>query len=181
MTTIISKMLLQIQTNKLLSTVIILLYTLILSVSGEGILCYKCYASQPGHLETDLLCSQFDGSTRFHVLCPSSTLCRKRTIYSNFNSIVVKTVERDCAFQKRTVRIYHEDTGWQNKEEIVSSDYKQGCFIGEDRGGPGRPSEYCYCGHPLCNTSYSIKVITNEHYIFVLTVSSLTIFFKYLF
>ncbi|XP_026671883.1 uncharacterized protein LOC108627630 isoform X2 [Ceratina calcarata] len=154
--------------------------TFTLPVTAEGILCYKCYASQPGHMETDLLCSQFDGSTRFHVLCPSSTLCRKRTIYSNFNSIVVKTEERDCTFQKRSEPIYHEDYGWQNKEEIVSSDYKQGCFIGEDRGGPGGPSEYCFCGHPLCNASHSMK-ITNVHNIFILTVSSLTIFFKYLF
>lgn len=57
-----------------------------MQITAEGIACFKCYASQSGHEKTDLLCSHFDGSPRFQVHCPSSTLCGKRTIYSKFKS-----------------------------------------------------------------------------------------------
>lgn len=65
---------------------LIFLGMIIMPITTEGITCFKCFASQPGHEKTDLLCSQFDGSSRFQVHCPSSTLCRKRTIYSKFKS-----------------------------------------------------------------------------------------------
>lgn len=79
---------------------------------------------------------------------------------------MITTVERDCAPQKRTVLTY-SDNKWQNREEIVTSAYKEGCFIGEDRGAPAGPSEYCFCGHHLCNSSEPIKTI-NMSYIFIL-------------
>ncbi|XP_003690581.1 uncharacterized protein LOC100868515 [Apis florea] len=159
----------QIQSNKILLTAIIFLCMIIMPITTEGITCFKCFASQPGHEKTDLLCSQFDGSSRFQVHCPSSTLCRKRTIYSKFKTSLVTAVERDCAPQKRTVRIY-SDNKWQNKEEIVTSAYKQGCFIGEDRGAPAGPPEYCFCGHHLCNSSQSIETINIYHIFILITV-----------
>ncbi|CAD1477244.1 unnamed protein product, partial [Heterotrigona itama] len=114
--------------NTVSSEYLIFLVAIMMQITAEGIACFKCYASQPGHEKTDLLCSQFDGSSRFQVHCPSSTLCRKRTIYSKYKTSIITTVERDCAPQKRTVPIY-SDNKWQNKEEIVTSAYKEGCFI----------------------------------------------------
>lgn len=77
--------------HKIINTIIsseylIFLVAIMMQITAEGIACFKCYASQPGHEKTDLLCSQFDGSPRFQVHCPSSTLCRKRTIYSKYKS-----------------------------------------------------------------------------------------------
>ncbi|KAF3421183.1 hypothetical protein E2986_08652 [Frieseomelitta varia] len=120
----------QIQSKKTLFIAIVYLFAIMMQITAEGIVCFKCYASQPGHEKTDLLCSQFDKSLRFQVHCPSSTLCRKRTIYSKYKTSIITTVERDCAPQKRTVPIY-SDNKWQNKEEIVTSAYKEGCFIEE--------------------------------------------------
>ncbi|XP_076750154.1 uncharacterized protein LOC143423007 isoform X1 [Xylocopa sonorina] len=154
----------QLRINSLIT--IAFLYTLIVPITMEGIMCYKCFGSQPRYKKTDLLCSQFDGSSRFQVYCPSSTLCRKRTIYSVFKTSIMKTVERDCAPQKRTVRILNNNK-WEDKEEIVTSAYEQGCFIGEDRGVPGGPPEYCFCGDQLCNSSQSIQII-NIYHIFIL-------------
>lgn len=159
----------QIQTKKTLFIAIVYLFAIIMQITAEGIACFKCYASQPGHEKTDLLCSQFDGSPRFQVHCPSSTLCRKRTIYSKYKTSIITTVERDCAPQKRTVPIY-SDNKWQNKEEIVTSAYKEGCFIGEDRGAPAGPPEYCFCGHHLCNSSQSIEIINIYHIFLSITV-----------
>ncbi|XP_003488272.1 uncharacterized protein LOC117237431 isoform X1 [Bombus vosnesenskii] len=156
----------QIQSKKILLIAIVFLFTLIMQITAGGIACFKCYASQSGHEKTDLLCSHFDGSPRFQVYCPSSTLCGKRTIYSKFKTPMITTVERDCAPQKRTVLTY-SDNKWQNREEIVTSAYKEGCFIGEDRGAPAGPSEYCFCGHHLCNSSEPTKTI-NMFYIFIL-------------
>ncbi|XP_076661046.1 uncharacterized protein LOC143364779 isoform X1 [Halictus rubicundus] len=137
-------------------------------ISADGISCFKCYASQPGTEETDLLCSQFDGSARFQVYCPSSTLCRKKTIYYKLKTSLITAVERDCAPQKRTIPIYSDvDNKWQNTEEIVKTAYEEDCFLGEDRGAPGGPPEYCFCSYHLCNSSQSIKAM-NMYYIFAL-------------
>ncbi|XP_033331657.1 uncharacterized protein LOC117223485 [Megalopta genalis] len=159
-------------TFKINSIKIVLIPTILLYVitpiSADGISCFKCYASHPGTEETDLLCSHFDGSARFQVYCPSSTLCRKKTIYNRLKTSVRTAVERDCAPQKRTVPIYNDiDKTWQNKEEIVKTAYEEDCFLGEDRGAPGGPSEYCFCSYHLCNSSQSIKA-TNMYHIFAL-------------
>lgn len=72
--------------NTISSKYLLFLVAIMMQITAEGIICFKCYASQPGHEKTDLLCSQFDESPRFQVHCPSSTLCRKRTIYSKYKS-----------------------------------------------------------------------------------------------
>ncbi|OAD58200.1 hypothetical protein WN48_11363 [Eufriesea mexicana] len=82
---------------------------------------------------------------------------------------IITAVERDCAPQKRTIPIY-SDSKWQNKEEIVTSAYKEGCFIGEDRGAPVGPPEYCFCGHHLCNSSQSNETINIYHIFILITV-----------
>ncbi|CAK9807019.1 hypothetical protein ANTQUA_LOCUS5107 [Anthophora quadrimaculata] len=158
----------EIRSKNILLTTIIFLYTIIIPITAEGVTCFKCFASQPGHEETDLLCSQFDGSSRFQVHCPSSTLCRKRTIYSKFKTSVITVVERDCAPQKRIVPIYNNNK-WQNTEEIVTTAYEEGCFIGEDKGAPAGPPEYCFCSYHLCNSSHSIE-ITNAYHIFLIMI-----------
>ncbi|XP_053984434.1 uncharacterized protein LOC128879379 [Hylaeus volcanicus] len=156
----------------LIAAIFVFLETII-SVNADGISCFKCYATQPGHEETNLLCSQFDGSARFQVLCPSSTLCRKKTIHYKFKSSVITAVERDCAPQKSAVPIYsYIENKWQNKEEIVTTAYEEGCFIGEDRGAPAGPPEYCFCSFHLCNSSKSIQIM-NMYHIFILIATSL--------
>ncbi|XP_017755577.1 PREDICTED: uncharacterized protein LOC108547520 [Eufriesea mexicana] len=155
--------------KKILLIAAFFLYIIIMPITAEGITCFKCFASQPGYEQTDLSCSQFDGSFRFQVHCPSSTLCRKRTICYKFKTSIITAVERDCAPQKRTIPIY-SDSKWQNKEEIVTSAYKEGCFIGEDRGAPVGPPEYCFCGHHLCNSSQSNETINIYHIFILITV-----------
>ncbi|KOC69332.1 hypothetical protein WH47_05996 [Habropoda laboriosa] len=75
---------------------------------------------------------------------------------------VITVVERDCAPQKRIVPIYSNNK-WQNREEIVTTAYKEGCFIGEDKGAPAGPPEYCFCSYHLCNSSQSIETMNVYH------------------
>lgn len=165
----INEMTFQIKSHEVVLTAAICLYTMI-PITADGMSCFKCYASQPGHEHTDLLCSQFDGSARFQVYCPSSTFCMKRTIYHQFQTSVVVATKRDCAPQKSILPIYSKvENKWQNKEEIVKTAYEEGCSIGEDRGAPTGPSEYCFCSFHLCNSSQSIKPM-NVYYNFVLIV-----------
>ncbi|XP_034176400.1 uncharacterized protein LOC117602459 isoform X1 [Osmia lignaria lignaria] len=165
----------QTKSNKvlLITAFFLFLDTIIKPITADGISCFKCLPSQPGNEETDLLCSQFDGSSRFQVYCPSSTLCKKKTIYYKFKSSVITTVERDCALQKNTVPIYNDvDNNWNDNEEIVKTAYEEGCFIGEDRGAPVGPPEYCFCSFHLCNSSESMKTM-NVYHIALLTVTLL--------
>ncbi|XP_076244387.1 uncharacterized protein LOC143185327 [Calliopsis andreniformis] len=149
----------QIKLYRIIIIAAIFLYVII-PISASGISCFKCSASQSGNEKNDLLCSHFNGSAQFQVYCPSSTLCRKKTIYSKFQSSVITAVERDCAPQKRIIHIYNPvDNVWNNKEEIVETAYEEGCFIGEDRGAPVGPPEYCFCSFHLCNSSHSITTM----------------------
>ncbi|XP_011173098.1 uncharacterized protein LOC105205431 isoform X2 [Solenopsis invicta] len=123
-------------------------------VRGEGISCFKCLMTLINPDDTDLLCSHFDGSAKFQVFCPTSTFCMKRTVQYQSKTSVVTTVQRDCALQKYTSRTYdYNDQQWYNKEEIITSAYDEGCFIGEHRGAPTGPPEYCFCSFHLCNSS----------------------------
>lgn len=76
-------------------------------------------------------------------------------IYSKILSAsIVKTVQRDCAPQKYTSQVYNDaDKKWYKKEEIITTAYDEGCFIGEHRGAPTGPPEYCFCSFHLCNSS----------------------------
>ncbi|XP_043251167.1 uncharacterized protein LOC122396645 isoform X2 [Colletes gigas] len=157
----------QIKLRQSVSIAAIFVYTII-PITADGISCFKCLVSPSVHEENNLLCSQFDGSQRFQVYCPSSTLCRKKTIYHKFKTSIIMAVERDCAPQKSTLPVYSKvEKKWQNKEEIHKTAYEEDCFIGEDRGAPGGPPEYCFCSFHLCNSSKSIKT-TNMYHIFLL-------------
>lgn len=69
---------------------------------------------------------------------------------------IVTTVQRDCALQKYISSTYNDvDKQWYKKEEVIKSAYDEGCFIGEHRGAPTGPPEYCFCGFHLCNSSPS--------------------------
>lgn len=147
---------------------------------AEGISCFKCLTSLTKPEDTDLLCSHFDGSRKFQTFCPASTLCMKRTIqYKSkskrtitiikvmiknmtvqlliqtfFSASEVTTVQRDCAPQKYTSHNYNEnDKQWYKTEEVIETAYEEGCFIGEHRGAPTSPPEYCFCSFHLCNLS----------------------------
>lgn len=137
---------------------IIALYISILSyifrVQAEGISCFKCLMSLTKPEDTELLCSYFDASAKFQVFCPASTLCMKKTIQYKSKLSVVTTVQRDCAPQKYSFHNYNEsDQQWYHKEEVITTAYEEGCFIGEHRGAPTSPPEYCFCGFQLCNLS----------------------------
>lgn len=139
---------------------IMILYISILSyvsqIQAEGISCFKCLTALTRPEDTDLLCSHFDGSAKFQTFCPTSTLCMKRTIQYKSKTSVVTTVQRDCAPQKYTSRVYNAaDQQWYKKEEIIATAYDEGCFIGEHRGAPTDPPEYCFCSFHLCNSSPS--------------------------
>lgn len=72
-------------------------------------------------------------------------------------AIVTTSVERGCAPQLDVFQAYDfSDKIWRAKEEIVQSAYQPGCFVGEDRGSPGGPPEYCYCSYNLCNGAENI-------------------------
>lgn len=82
---------------------------------------------------------------------------------------IVTTVQRDCAPQKYTFQSYNDvDKQWYKKEEIVTSAYDEGCFIGEHRGAPTGPPEYCFCGFHLCNSSPPQIRMFNEVYRMIL-------------
>ncbi|KAL0101563.1 hypothetical protein PUN28_019001 [Cardiocondyla obscurior] len=124
---------------------------------AEGVSCFKCLMTPTDPDDTDMLCSHFDGSAKFQVFCPSSTLCMKRTIEYKSKTSIVTTVQRDCAPQKYNSRIYNDvDKQWYDKQEIITSAYDEGCFIGEHRGAPTGPPEYCFCGFHLCNSSVQV-------------------------
>ncbi|XP_020293260.1 uncharacterized protein LOC109859417 [Pseudomyrmex gracilis] len=149
---------------------IITLYLHILSyvlrVQAEGISCFKCFVSFTKQEEMDLLCSHFDGSEKFQVFCPSSTLCMKRTIEYKYNkTTVVTSVQRDCAPQKYISHTYNDiERKWHKKEEVITSAYDEGCFVGEHRGAPTNPPEYCFCSFHLCNSSTLPIRMLNEIY-----------------
>lgn len=149
---------------------IMMLYISILSyisqAQAEGISCFKCFVSTPPRpQDTDLLCSHFDGSAKFQTFCPTSTLCMKRTVKYKSKTSVVTTVQRDCAPQKYTSQVYNEaNNQWYKKEEIITTAYDEGCFIGEHRGAPTGPPEYCFCSFHLCNSSLPQIGIFNKIY-----------------
>ncbi|XP_014469511.1 PREDICTED: uncharacterized protein LOC106741742 [Dinoponera quadriceps] len=137
---------------------IVILYISILSyisqAQAEGISCFKCLKSSTRLEDKDRLCSHFDGSAKFQVFCPTSTFCMKRTIELRSKTSVATTVLRDCAPQKYTSHVYNEDKRkWDKIEEIIKTAYDEGCFIGEHRGSPTNPPEYCFCSFHLCNSS----------------------------
>lgn len=131
----------------------------IIQTKGEGISCYRCFASQLGYEDSNQLCSQFDGSQRFQVYCPSSTLCMKKTSYFKTQTSIATAVLRDCASQKRREPKYNvTDNKWYKEEEVVKTAYEEGCSIGEIRGVVA--PEYCFCSYHLCNNSHSFKPIS---------------------
>ncbi|XP_070156834.1 uncharacterized protein [Polyergus mexicanus] len=139
---------------------IMILYISILSYISrgqvEGISCFKCLTTLTRPEDTHLLCAHFDGSAKFQTSCPTSTLCMKRTVRYESKTSTITTVQRDCAPQKDISYVYNEiDEQWHKKEEIVTTAYDEGCFIGEHRGAPIRPTEYCFCSFHLCNSSPS--------------------------
>ncbi|XP_011067619.1 PREDICTED: uncharacterized protein LOC105154060 [Acromyrmex echinatior] len=139
-------------------------------VEAEGISCFKCLMTFTNPDDTDLLCSHFDGSAKFQVFCPTSTLCMKRTVQYKSKTSVVTTVQRDCAPQKYTSHTYNDaDKQWYKKEEVITSAYDEGCFIGEHRGAPTGPPEYCFCSFHLCNSSPSQIGMFNKIYGAILT------------
>lgn len=126
----------------------------------EGISCFKCLMTQTRPDEDiDLLCSHFDKSAKFQTFCPTSTLCMKRTVQYKSKTSVITTVQRDCAPQKYTSHVYNAvNKEWDKKEEIIATAYEEGCFVGEHRGAPTHPPEYCFCSFHLCNSSSQIGI-----------------------
>ncbi|XP_011309261.1 uncharacterized protein [Fopius arisanus] len=149
-------------------------------ISSEGISCFTCtVAPVAGAIqETSQICSQFDGSSNYQTYCSKSTLCMKRTIHHRLGngSIVRTSVERGCALQLDVFHSYDfAERAWHRQDKIVQSVYQEGCFVGEDRGSPGGPPEYCYCQYPLCNRTETLNGQNYMIYItcYLLTISSL--------
>ncbi|XP_044007802.1 uncharacterized protein LOC122852215 [Aphidius gifuensis] len=140
----------------------IIIIALISECRSEGITCFKCTVA-PVYIEnkkTSQICNHFDGSEKFQVDCPQSTLCMKRTIHHRLrNGTIINTsVERGCTPQLDRFQAYDFDKRkWNVKERIVQTAYKEGCITGEDRGSPGGPPEYCFCSGDLCNSSISLN------------------------
>lgn len=87
----------------------------------------------------------------------------------SFLASVVTTVQRDCAPQKYISHDYnHADKTWYKKHEVITTAYDEGCFIGEHRGAPTAPPEYCFCSFYLCNSSPSQSGIFNKAYEIIL-------------
>lgn len=89
-------------------------------------------------------------------------LPKKKT---SFSASTVTTVQRDCALQKYISRVYDETNNvWNIKEEVITTAYNEGCFVGEHRGSPASPPEYCFCSFHLCNSSPSQFEVLNKLY-----------------
>ncbi|KAG7197967.1 hypothetical protein KM043_016200 [Ampulex compressa] len=149
---------LKIPAKRVIEMMTILLY--IQHAYAKGISCFKCVVAQSEYEPSQPLCSQFDASSKFQVYCPASTLCMKKTIYYKSKTAVTKTVLRDCASQKHTFQSYNNTVRkWYETEEVVTTAYEESCFVGEDRGAPGGPPEYCFCSYHLCNSSPSNNIM----------------------
>ncbi|XP_012542828.1 uncharacterized protein LOC105840446 [Monomorium pharaonis] len=134
--------------------ILCILFACVSQVRAEGISCFKCLTTVINENDSDRLCSHFDGSAKFQVFCPTSTLCMKRTVQYQSKTSIVTTVQRGCAPQNYIFKIYNDaDNKWYDKEEVITSAYDEGCFTGEHRGAPSRPPEYCFCSFHLCNSS----------------------------
>lgn len=105
------------------------------------------------------------------------------TVYFNFFNLLIAaiintSVERGCTPQRDVFQAYDfNKRAWHNQERIVESAYQEGCTIGEDRGSPGGPSEYCFCSGDLCNSSISLTQY-HFHHILYLSTFSLIIFLR---
>lgn len=84
-------------------------------------------------------------------------------MYINHNvlgipAIVQTSVERGCAPQLDVGKGFDSNAkSWYDKSNIVEEVYEEGCFVGEDRGSPGGPPEYCFCGYHLCNGNQNLN------------------------
>ncbi|KAK0095868.1 hypothetical protein PV326_007171 [Microctonus aethiopoides] len=129
---------------------------------SAGISCFKCTIAplRRARNETIRICSKFEENSHYQIYCPNSTMCMKRTIhhkleacglYINHNvlgipAIVQTSVERGCAPQLDVGKGFDSNAkSWYDKAKIVEEVYEEGCFVGEDRGSPGGPPEYCFC------------------------------------
>ncbi|XP_054279792.1 uncharacterized protein LOC128997984 [Macrosteles quadrilineatus] len=118
-----------------------------------GIVCFYCTIQPPsrGSNQTAQLCSKFDGSNNYHIDCPHSTLCMKRTFHHSLQGgKTIQVSERGCAPQKRNIHFY-QDGNWRMENKIEEDVYNVGCQ--NDEGlGMRSPTEYCYCATNLCNS-----------------------------
>ncbi|XP_066603558.1 uncharacterized protein [Prorops nasuta] len=156
----------------------VIIFQCFFQINGVGISCFKCIANPQTENETNLMCSNFDGSSKYQTYCPSSTLCMSRTTYfkyPNGTSIPV-AVERDCAAQKYRFQSYDSFYNkWFYQEEVITTAYAEGCFTGEDRGSPSGPPLYCFCSFHLCNSSYTLKT----NIIYLISIAMLLIYLSY--
>ncbi|KAG8256344.1 hypothetical protein J6590_070466 [Homalodisca vitripennis] len=129
--------------------------------SSAGLICFYCTIQPPPGRsnKTAQLCATFDYSSHYHVECPYSTFCLKRTFeLSLLYGKKVKVSERGCAPQKRSEQVYSEETrSWHTEDKIETDVYRAGCA--QDEGlGLRSPTEYCYCTTNLCNAAGSTAV-----------------------
>lgn len=100
------------------------------------------------------LCSKFDGSERFVVECPLSTLCKTRMFHLHTHTDSHRVTMRGCAKQDFSYQVYNEaERGWDTVTEIKESIYPEGCFFsaGQTHGLRRHETEYCFCRGDLCN------------------------------
>ncbi|XP_012266864.1 uncharacterized protein LOC105692322 [Athalia rosae] len=128
-------------------------------VTCSNLWCFKCTATRED--PNGLACSEFDWSQNYQVECPKSTMCRKKTSTIPLaNGQEIKSIERDCAPQLQDVHKYDfARREWNLSQEVVETAYSSGCTVGENKGRPGPPTEYCYCYGHFCNQSNSIGKI----------------------
>jgi len=72
------------------------------------------------------LCSKFDGSERFAVDCPLSTLCKTRTFHLHTHTDSHRVTVRGCAKQDFSYQVYNEaERAWDTVTEIKDGIYPE--------------------------------------------------------
>lgn len=121
--------------------------------------CYQCTIHPPNAYsnETARLCSHFDYSSKFHVDCPYSTFCMKKTFELELqHGKKVKANIRDCAPQRYNHQVF-KDGRWEVENSIENDVYTVGCHQEKTLGIKIPNAEYCYCATNLCNSAQSSR------------------------
>ncbi|XP_059220002.1 uncharacterized protein LOC131995358 [Stomoxys calcitrans] len=101
------------------------------------------------HNDVIPICSKFDGSSRFVVECPFSTMCL-RTVHTMYlkHGIKQQTTTLSCAQQKYT-EYKLENKNWV-PNDFVKEVYPEGCIV-EPNDLLASTKMSCYCRGHLCN------------------------------
>ncbi|KAI8114748.1 hypothetical protein CVS40_12915 [Lucilia cuprina] len=139
-------------------TGVIVAFTIINTIDlGTSIKCFNCaVTAEILAIGYDQIitpsCSNFDGSSKYIIDCPYSTMCSriiaKRHLQNGYEQ---QTTTVGCAQQKRLRHVLYN--GKWMEEYSVEEVYTEECkTMGDSNHLFGATKTYCYCRGDLCNS-----------------------------